>query len=71
MSKIEILEELSKLTPADRREIAAKLRELENGEFTGEEKALLDRELAEYEANPEAGSTWDEVEARIRRSVRS
>ena len=28
-------------------------------------KQELDRRLAEYEANPAAGSTWDEVKARI------
>ena len=33
---------------------------------TAEEKALLDRELEEYRQNPEAGSTWNEVEARLR-----
>ena len=33
---------------------------------TAEEKALLDRELEEYRKNPDAGSSWDEVEARLR-----
>jgi hypothetical protein len=32
-----------------------------------EEKALLDHELEEYKKNPEAGSTWNEVEARLRK----
>jgi putative addiction module component (TIGR02574 family) len=66
MSKAEILEELPKLTPEERREIVAKIHELEDDELTDEEKALLDRELADYEANPKAGSCWEEVEARIR-----
>jgi|HubBroStandDraft_5_1064220.scaffolds.fasta_scaffold1814124_1 putative addiction module component (TIGR02574 family) len=38
-----------------------------NDTVTPEEKALLDRELEEYSNNPEAGSTWEEVEARIRK----
>jgi putative addiction module component (TIGR02574 family) len=75
MSKMEILAELPKLDMADRREIFDQLCEMEerdllNGGATPEEKALLDRELEEYRRNPEAGSTWDEVEARVRKPSR-
>ena len=75
MSKIEILAELPKLELADRREIFDRICEIEErdlitGGATNEEKALLDRELAEYRRNPEAGSGWNEVEARIRKSSR-
>ncbi|MEI6194050.1 MAG: addiction module protein [Verrucomicrobiota bacterium] len=71
MSKMEILAELSKLELAERREIFDRICEMEeqdllNGGATDEEKALLDRELEEYRRNPEAGSTWPEVEARLR-----
>ena len=39
-------------------------RDLLHGSEPGtEEKAFLDRELEEYRRNPEAGSTWKEVEA--------
>ena len=55
MSKMEILAELPKLELADRREIFD----------------LLDRELVEYRRNPEAGSSWNEVEARLRKPSRS
>lgn len=68
MSKMEILDELPKLSYEDRLEIAAKIHELEGDELTDVEKAILDRELAEYEANPDAGSSWESVEARIRSS---
>jgi putative addiction module component (TIGR02574 family) len=76
MSKMEILAELPKLGLADRREIFDRLCEMEerdllNGGATPEEKALLDRELEEYRRNPDAGSTWDEVQTRIRKSSRS
>ncbi|HEX5400147.1 MAG TPA: addiction module protein [Verrucomicrobiae bacterium] len=76
MSKMEILAELPKLDMADRREIFDRLcdmqeRDLLYGGATPEEKALLDRELEEYRRNPEAGSTWNEVEARIRKPARS
>jgi hypothetical protein len=72
MSKAEILAELPKLGIVERREIFERMCELAdtdliNGEQPdAEEKALLDRELAELEKDPEAGFTWPEVEALIR-----
>jgi putative addiction module component (TIGR02574 family) len=68
MSKADILNALSKLKPEERQEIRAKLNELDgaNDDLTEMEKSILDRELAEYQKNPEAGSSWEEVEARIR-----
>ena len=71
MSTAEILEELAKLTPDERAEITAKIREIDGTEWldpelTDEDKRILDERLAEYEKNPDAGSTWEEVEARIR-----
>jgi putative addiction module component (TIGR02574 family) len=76
MSKMEILAELPKLKLADRREIFDRICEIEEHDLvngsgaTAEEKALLDRELEEYRRNPEAGSPWNEVESRIRKSSR-
>lgn len=72
---MEILAELPKLAVAERREIFDQLCEMEerdllSGGATPEEKALLDRELEEYRRNSDAGSTWDEVQARIRQSSR-
>ena len=73
MSKAEILLELPKLEVADRREIFERIcdmeaRDLLNGSLpTAEEKALLDRELETYRQNPEAGSSWAEVKARLRK----
>jgi hypothetical protein len=73
MSKMEILAELPKLDIEARREIFDRICEMEerdllNGTVTPREKALLDNELEEYRRNPEAGSTWDEVQTRIRKS---
>jgi putative addiction module component (TIGR02574 family) len=71
MSKMEILEELPKLQARDRREIFERICEIEENDLTGEptveEKALLDRELEDYRKNPGAGSTWAEVETRLRK----
>ena len=73
MSKAEILVELPRLQPDERREILDRLWELEERDLirgrgpTGEEKALLDRELLDLQQNPNAGSSWQETEARLRR----
>ena len=73
MSKVEILRELPKLTPAERKEIRLKLAELDeqvwlddDDPLTNSEKALLEARLAAYEKDPDAGSSWEEVEERIR-----
>ena len=78
MSKTEILEELSKLTPEDRYEIRLKLAELDSDGWlddddplTNDEKALLEARLAAYEKDPDAGSSWDEVEGRVRARLNS
>jgi len=73
MSKTEILEELPKLTKTDRQEIRMRLAELDSDDWlddeeplTIHEKALLEGRLAGYAKDPDAGSTWEEVEGRIR-----
>jgi putative addiction module component (TIGR02574 family) len=69
--KTEILEALPKLTPEERREIRAKLNELDGqewldeAELTEQEKAIIEARLREYDANPEIGSSWEEAKARI------
>ena len=77
MSKTEIIAELSKLTPNDRREILDKIWELDggdwldNGELTQDERKLIEQRLAEHERNPEASIPWEEVDARFRRRFSS
>jgi hypothetical protein len=72
MSKAEILEELPNLTKQERDEIRLKLTEidgefwLDSEELTTDEKALLDSRLAAYLKDSEAGSSWKEIEDRIR-----
>ena len=72
MSKVEILEELPRLTAQERQEVRRKLIELDGDEWldaddplTDEEKTLLEARLAAYEKDPDIGSSWDEVEARL------
>jgi len=72
MSTAEILDQLPKLTLNELAQVQAKLDELageawlDDGELSDAEKADLDAALAEYKKNPNSGSTWEEVEARIR-----
>lgn len=79
MSKTEILDELIKLKPEERQEIRAKLNELDgiaeedwidDGELTVEQKRMLDERLAQFEADPHSGSSWQEVEARLREKLK-
>ena len=75
MSKAEIIAELPSLNPEERREVLDKICQLERmaedkwldtTDLTDAEKALLDNRLANYQKDPDAGSSWEEVEDRIR-----
>lgn len=73
MSKSEILDELPKLTRIERQEIRLRLAELDSDDWqddedplTVHEKELLEARLVAYAKDPDAGSTWEEVESRIR-----
>jgi hypothetical protein len=76
MSKAEILAELPKLKAEELAEVQAKLDELageqwlDDGELADADKAALNATLADYGKNPDAGSTWTQVEARIRAKLR-
>jgi hypothetical protein len=76
MSKSDILEELPKLGPGDRREILERIWEMEEADLLrgappdADEKSLLDREWEEYQANPKAGAEWKEVESCLRQRIR-
>jgi len=77
MSTREIIAELPKLTPDERRQILSKLLALDDtewldgGELSNEEKAILEARLDEFDKNPRAGSSWAEVQARIRAKLRA
>jgi hypothetical protein len=71
MSKAEILAELPNLKADELAEVQAKLDELlgetwlDDGELSDADKTALDAALADYQKNPDAGSPWQEVKARI------
>ena len=74
MSKADIIAELPRLNPEERQEVLEKIFELdhlttdewlETSDLIDADKALLEARLAGYRKDPEAGSSWEEVEARI------
>lgn len=78
MSFNEVMAELPRLTPAERQELRLQLARLDGEQWldgddplTDTEKALLDARLAAYAKDPEAGSSWAEVEARIRSRLKA
>jgi putative addiction module component (TIGR02574 family) len=66
MSATEILEQIRRLPPKERNEIAEKVWE-EFGDFddelTPEQAAELDRRVAEFKENPHDGIPWEQVQA--------
>jgi hypothetical protein len=73
VSKNEILEELPRLNAEELQEILERICEMEEVALLSgagpspEEKKLLDSELESYRSNPNAGSSWPEVKARLRK----
>ena len=73
MSKTEILQELPKLKPEDLQEVFDRICELEDDrllkgeEPSRDEKALLNQELEDFQREPATDSSWQEVNARLRR----
>ena len=71
MSKAEILQELPNLKPEERQEVLDRLWDLTEQDVvrgispTAEERALLDRELDDYQESPSAGAPWNEVKKKL------
>ena len=76
MSKAEIIAELARLSPEDLADVQAKLDELagdawhDRGELSNADKQALDSTLAAYQASPDAGSSWEQVKARVQAKLR-
>ncbi len=71
MSKIEILQELPKLTPEERQEVRIRLAELDGddwldpGLLTNAEMAVLEERFRDLEANPHESLPWEEAKTRL------
>lgn len=76
MSTAEILAQLPKLKADDLAKVQAKLDELagekwlDNGGLSETDRAALDAALDDYKTSPDAGSSWEEVKARIQAKLR-
>lgn len=68
MSTTEILAALPGLSPRERSQILEQLWRIEEAAGpTPEEKGILNEAQAAYDADPEAGAPWSEVQRRLRR----
>ena len=76
MSKLEILSKLPTLSLEERREIRAKLNELDglaesewddDSELTDEQKKLIESRIAEHQRSPETAIPWEEFKERLSR----
>ncbi len=77
MSKAEFIAELPRLTASELAEVQAKLDELagetwhDQADLTDADKSALNATLADYQKNPDAGDSWDQVKARVQSKLRS
>ena len=78
MSKAEILAELPKLAPEERREIWDKLDAMDgytdelyddDADLSPEQRATVERRVAELEKDPTSGISWDEMQKRLSRRL--
>jgi putative addiction module component (TIGR02574 family) len=65
MSLNEILAEIPKLSFAERQELVRRAIEVEDGELTAEEKAVLDRRLADFHHSPNSGTPAEQLKSEV------
>jgi hypothetical protein len=62
----QMLKELPTLTPDQRRELAHRALEMDDGEgFTPQEEQMFDQRIKAFEAAPDTGMTWEQVKASV------
>ena len=70
MSTTEILNQLPRLTSAEREEVRARLDEIDSiTPPSPEEKQLIAERVAAYRQNPAAGTSWRVAETEIRQQL--
>ena len=76
MSRSEILAALALLSPEERREVRAKLNQLDgfapedwldDGELSAAEKRLIEERIADFEKHPESSILWAVAEEELKR----
>jgi hypothetical protein len=66
MSSTEIINELPKLTEAERQLVLGKLLELEDLPLSRADESLVDDRLADHRADPESSVPLEEMKRRLR-----
>jgi putative addiction module component (TIGR02574 family) len=65
MSLTEILAEIPKLSFAERQQLIHRAIEVEDGELTSEDKAILDERIDDFRQNPNSGVPADQLKAEV------
>ncbi len=65
MTLVEILAEIPKLSFTERQELVRRAIEVEDGELTTEEKAILDERLADFRRKPNSGTPAEQLKAEV------
>jgi putative addiction module component (TIGR02574 family) len=69
MSFAEILEEIPKLSFAQRQELVRRALAVDDEELTPEEHALLDARMEDFQRNPETGISLEQLQEHIARRL--
>jgi len=65
MSFAEILDEIPRLSFAERQELVRRAIALDDSELTAEENALLDARMEDFRRNPDAGILLEELRPHV------
>jgi hypothetical protein len=65
MSLAEILDEIPRLSFADRQALIRRAVELDDEALTPGEEAILDEQLKDFHRNPDAGISLEELKSRV------
>jgi putative addiction module component (TIGR02574 family) len=69
MSLAEILDEIPRLSFAERQELVRRAIALDDSEITAEEHALLDARMEDFRREPEAGIPLEELSGHIQQRL--
>ena len=70
MSLTEILAEIPKLSFAERQELVRRAIELEDGDLSPAEKAVLDERLEDFRRNPNSGVWANQLKGEVSRRLK-
>jgi hypothetical protein len=70
MSLTEILAEIPKLSFAERQELVRRAIELEDGDLSPAEKAVLDERLEDFRRTPNSGVSANQLKGKVSRRLK-